>query len=562
MNFSEFRQRHDVIRAERKTLAKETLIKELLDACDSDGERIAAGQLLRSTVGTPLESLTTGMKETWIANHLGLKTKSLIDIRAALPAIWSQRNLERHPWSVLDLHGALRAYCQAPDRTDAARGAILAKALGQPDVDDAFLALEILTAKLSNGVEALTIFYALARRHPDCPFTGNWKDADRSRLRRAFHCNPDTAYWTTAWRNQPFWPVIDGTRPRVGVPANPQLADPGKDLKDLFAGGKRLVYEPKLDGERVHIHVRPNGDVRLFSRQLKDNTAEHPEIVRGVAAAAHLRDSILDGELVALAADGSILPFTFVGRKDDETVARKAVVVYDCLRLAGQDLFDAPFEQRRAAFAPALAGVPCLSLIPQQRLTDLPQLLALVEACHEEGSEGLVVKDLDFATNLGEREGFTKAKAMYDSKLADTVDVVVVGYNKGRGKRHGVIGSLWVAIGDAGVFHPVCKVGTGLKEADLEAWTQRLAEHVLPGKPDSIVAGKVSANVQVWVDPTFVIEVNAAEVSRSPLYSAAADSEGRGLSLRFPVFLRERPDKTPESATTVDDLVRMSRRTA
>ena len=64
----------------------------------------------------------------------------------------------------------------------------------------------------------------------------------------------------------------------------------------------------------------------------------------------------------------------------------------------------------------------------------------------------------------------------------------------------------------------------------------------------------------VWFEPTVVLEVVAAEITLSPIHTAARDviKEGAGLGIRFPRFTgRVRDDKSPEQATTTEEVVRM-----
>ncbi len=53
------------------------------------------------------------------------------------------------------------------------------------------------------------------------------------------------------------------------------------------------------------------------------------------------------------------------------------------------------------------------------------------------------------------------------------------------------------------------------------------------------------------------MEVTGAEITLSPLHTCAWGivKEGAGLAIRFPRFLRYRPDKRPEDATTVQEIV-------
>jgi DNA ligase-1 len=173
----------------------------------------------------------------------------------------------------------------------------------------------------------------------------------------------------------------------------------------------------------------------------------------------------------------------------------------------------------------------------------------------------VVAKRLDAAYQAGARGyAWVKLKRAYQSKLQDTVDLVLVGYIRGRGKRAALgIGSLLAAVYDPAHdrFRTVAKIGSGLSDRawkDLHALLEERATKGKPPRVDSLITP------DVWVEPTYVVEVLADEVTRSPFHTCGKVGEEPGYALRFPRMLHGvRADKGPTDATTEQEILQMYR---
>jgi DNA ligase 1 len=110
---------------------------------------------------------------------------------------------------------------------------------------------------------------------------------------------------------------------------------------------------------------------------------------------------------------------------------------------------------------------------------------------------------------------------------------------------------------DTEKFQPVTMTGTGLKDEEMERFYNELSKCIIDSPRSDYEVGNLS--VDVWFDANMVWEIKTADLSQSPIYTAAKNltADGRGISLRFPRFIRVRPDKKPEEATTSEEILKM-----
>ena len=161
-----------------------------------------------------------------------------------------------------------------------------------------------------------------------------------------------------------------------------------------------------------------------------------------------------------------------------------------------------------------------------------------------------------------------KVKKDYLSGIGDSLDLVVLGGYFGKGKRTSVYGAFLLASHNAAkdTYETVCNIGTGFSEALLEELHAELSQHTID-RPKPFYTHSVVPKDQpdVWFEPRFVWEVKTADLTLSPRYKAGAEdladgSGGKGISLRFPRFVKRREDKRPEQATGSRMVVEMYRK--
>lgn len=321
-------------------------------------------------------------------------------------------------------------------------------------------------------------------------------------------------------------------------PLRPMLAQTAATPAEALARlGGRAGVEEKLDGARVQLHRRGD-EVRLYSRRLQELTPSLPDVVAHVRERLAAPAAILEGEVLAVDADGRPLPFQELMRRfrrvnDVSRLVREVPVqlrLFDALQVGETPLIDRPSAERWAALEAARGGVAAVCRVVAEGAEEADRFLAATLAA---GHEGVMVKDLTAPYVPGIRGG-----AWLKVKRATSVDLVIVAADRGYGRRSGWLSNYHLAARDeeTGALELVGKTFKGLTDDEFRRMTERLSALALREE-----------NGTVHVEPRVVVEVLFGDLQRSPTYRA-------GLALRFARIVRIRDDKTPADADTVAHL--------
>ncbi len=438
----------------------------------------------------------------------------------------------------------------------------LSNMLHDSDPVEARYLCRIVTGRMRTGVAAMTVLDALALSFAD-------KDA-RPEIERAYNVTSDLGLVGATLAGHGM-AGISKIRVKLGNPIRVMLAERLPSLTHILEKmGGECAMEYKYDGIRVQAHIGPDG-VKLYSRRLEDLTSNFPDIAESLKSRLNGKDAIIEGECVAIDKEGKMMPFQTVthrrrkhGMDDAVNDYPVNIFMFDILYLNGKDLTNLPYTERRKLLSDSFSISGKIGLTTMMLVSGPEEAETFFEDALRARCEGIMAKSIgrESVYRAGSR-GFLwiKYKKDYSTNLMDSFDLVVVGAFYGMGKRAGKYGALLMAAfnHDTGMYSTVCKLGTGFDDAFLDELPEMLDPYKSEKRPLSVDSKMVP---DVWFEPTLVLEVTGAEISVSPIHTAASGIEGEdsGIAIRFPRFTgRVRNDRGPDQATTVEEIEEMYR---
>jgi DNA ligase-1 len=435
---------------------------------------------------------------------------------------------------------------------------LLAELLGKMSAREGRYLLRIPMGRLRLGVGDVTVLDGLS-----WSVTGD--KSLRPALERAYNISSDLGLVARTFKKGGV-KALAKISVKVGSPIRMELAERAKSAEEIIERLGNCALEPKVDGFRCQCHKE--GDrVRMFSRNLEETTTMFPDIAEAVVKQVNAKNAILEGEAIGYDPDtGEFAPFQVTvsrkrkyGIEEMRTSLPLRLLAFDLLYLEGKDFTGEPYTTRHKKLTELIKKGDGIAVI-ENRLTDDPRAVdAFFMEKIEAGLEGIMAKRLDSPYQAGARNfNWIKFKRSYQGHLRDTVDVVVVGYLRGRGQRARFgIGALLCAVYDNKLdrFRTIGKVGSGLTDEEWPRMRERLDEASVEHKPARVDSLMVP---DVWVEPKYVVEVQADEITRSPIHTAGKVGDEPGYALRFPRCVNFiRADKSPEDSTTEKEILEM-----
>ncbi|ORY59234.1 uncharacterized protein BCR38DRAFT_376433 [Pseudomassariella vexata] len=470
--------------------------------------------------------------------------------------------------------------------------------------------VRFLEGKLRLGLAEKTVLVSIAQamiiheieKKGQVPDTTDMEKAE-SMLKTVYSELPSWDAIVPAMLKNGIMKLNESCKLQPGVPLKPMLAKPTKAITEVLDRFENQAFtcEYKYDGERAQIHYvakdhankyidgvpdaakeAAKGVASIFSRNSEDLSKKYPDILSKLHTWVKddTKSFVLDCETVAWdVEEKKVLPFQQLmtrKKKDvkiEDVKVKVCVFAFDLLFFNGEAIVKKSLRERREllhkAFTPVEGEFTFATHMDGQELEEIQVFL---DESVKASCEGLMVKMLDGSESGYEpskrSRNWLKIKKDYLSGVGDSLDLVVLGAYYGKGKRTSVYGAFVLACYNSNTetYETVCNIGTGFSEQVLEELHTVLSETVID-RPKPFYSHSAGGQHQpdVWFEPRYVWEVKTADLTLSPRYKAGCqegvDPSGqKGISLRFPRFIKIRDDKKPDEATSSRQVAEMYRK--
>lgn len=372
-----------------------------------------------------------------------------------------------------------------------------------------------------------------------------------------------------------------------GIPIKPMLAkisNGAPQVMKLFHD-KSFTCEYKYDGQRAQIHRLVDGSVRVFSRNGDETTSKFPDLINIVVdLSAHSAHSfILDAEVVAVNRKNAskLLSFQELSSRErgskgsmidtDKIKVDICVFVFDIMFANGKQLLDLPLRERRQYMKNLLGETKpgyfeyATEITVESQDADvnnedtLNKMNGFLDNAICASCEGIMVKSLDVDAGYvpsKRSDSWLKVKRDYVEGLSDSLDLVPIGGWYGNGRKAGWYSPFLMACynPDTEEFQSVCRVMSGFSDAFYIEMKEFFSGDRIPSKKPPYY--RTSEVPDVWFCAEIVWQIRGADFTLSPVHHAAIGlvHPSRGISVRFPRFIRSVSDRKAEECSTAADI--------
>jgi DNA ligase-1 len=354
------------------------------------------------------------------------------------------------------------------------------------------------------------------------------------------------------------------TSPNIAIPTMPQLSDRIKkldELKNIFP----IYVQPKYDGLRIQIHFDCSKDKTfVFSRNLINMNGSFPEIenlISGICKKNNIENAIFDGEILVYNSEKNIyaeFQETSERRRKHNIVKYEKTrpthyVIFDLIYLDNSSCADLKYSERLIKLNIILKNLnketSTIYSTENHIAYNAKEINDIYKNYEKLKYEGIIIKNPNATYSPGDRnKDCIKWKSVQRGISHDTLDLVIIGYFSGKGRRSkNGIGAILVSIynSENETLETIAKVGSGLSEKVWKELLINLEKNISINKPNNVLCEKITPDF--WCKPKIVVSIEADSITKSEKYDA-------GISLRFPILKNIVYDKSISNSTKKNEI--------
>ncbi|MCD9023297.1 DNA ligase [Cohnella silvisoli] len=266
--------------------------------------------------------------------------------------------------------------------------------------------------------------------------------------------------------------------------------------------GKQWIYQIKWDGVRI-LSYYDGTSIKLYNRKKNERTCQFPELTTPDYCSA--QSFILDGEVIALAADGKpsfheVMRRDGIRRLERVPLALKEVpityMIFDVVYFNDEWMNNRSLRERQQLLQDIVIPSPTVQLVASHLEGN-----TLFDVIRQQSMEGILCKDLNSTYAIdGKDDRWVKVKNYGD------VIAVIGGFTL----NGGIVNSLLAGLYENGKLYFIGKVGTGkLSAADWRELTVTLKSIEVSESPFAIKHPDMRG--AYWARPLLTARIQFAE---------------------------------------------------
>ena len=294
---------------------------------------------------------------------------------------------------------------------------------------------------------------------------------DQARVFRAYNLLPDPGSIAGMALNS----GLEGISIQPRTPVNFMIVH-SRTVPEFGCESRAFAYLPKYPGLRVQVH-KSKGVALIFTSGLRNITMDLNGLSQSLSAIEE--DFIVDADLIGfqdgkICSQAEMVKYINRRRRSRRSQLMPALLAYDLIYLAGEDVCGSPYLERRKRLVETLGepkALPFRGISPAEE-----KLLENYEAVHdylalvsEYGGEGLMARDLQAAYCPGVSSGYD-----FIIRAEETLAAIIIRAEYGQGEREQAYAKFRVALRSDGGLVPVGWAWRGLSRKDARDLNCRL----------------------------------------------------------------------------------------